>query len=1368
MMINTTTVAPVGAGDNNNNNNYDDDIEASIRALSRQLEVRKTSAGSIRERYSKKYQLNMPPTSTDPFGFDTSVLPAAPDYGDNDQPHCSTGVHGGGQRHIRDSDEDDFDPYSPRAATTTTTTTTTSKRSIDMELEELAQLERLISISTQKIDNQMQENHSTTSPTISPRANPTQPVASSRKPKTQAQTQTQTQTQTQVSPGEMNDLQMLIQSLSNDASRPTTTTTPATTTQVNAVSPPLPSSKAPTSLNPTTLPAQSKPATTSSTSSSSSSSNTNNNNPITSKKPLPTTPPPSPPLQDLKPPPNYVKQDFSLMHQNVKREVESSIQNQPQKDDVHNIGNEDSNTNSNSRHLLDIGLEYKYRLMMEQDPKDYQTLIKWARLIHRNIKELLGGANIDLSLLDWNEDVAVPTSQSQHTPTTPFTDSLQSMLLKEPLFDVCSKYQLALELSTPANSSPSTSLSMSSLMSFSVAPAVSKAAPKPLPKQPARDSSLTVSNNGGLAQPPASLANPSVRRVLRSVSLPPAPPPPPSEDPNSPWADPDLWMQWGDCLFILCTYLELPMYKATCEKYHRCIILLQKQQQQLQMQLQQQQLAQQHQPQQQHTPKDMNSIRTMAKMLRKWGISLSRYSRRMKCQFLMSEWSNEESVQVEEMWKVLHTQSIQSLSYSVHIYPSPVTTYHLATAYLRHLVTLNQFGGPKGAIFALVTNACELYRQSLTDNFKLPSEESLTDLQRTRAIENWARALDIQLAVKLMEEEAVEKDEDDLHSVDEYLSHFSRLMLAGIVPSLEGIVSLCLNQRQAIQYKAINTLSTLCGAKELAKHAILDDLQEHMLRVEGLMFQRDDAESLQSQQRTLKSMPPKLQAYVRMSGLTEEELMRNFEIAWNSIYFLTKDTIANQPVPPNYYRSNKKTKEAIKKRMNGPGSNSSSGASSPPDTDRENDAATVKPLIPSIHRTPSSSTLIVPYTGHTPAKFASLSRSQAKSFLNTASNYNATATASMTGTGQGQDQSRDWVLTLPSRKPTRRAVVSLLSNPNQPNGNGEELLTTVSKYIPPMVRPDVPQPPPLPRCDESIFSGGSPLNMFKDKIKLGTGAFGNVFYAVRKSDNKQVAIKVLMERTKKGSPIIPELYIHRYCNHPNIVSYFESYLCKGHLWIIMEYCDGGTVRDLLHEDWKNNDTSDAPTPLSEPLIAYIAKQLLEGLAYLRAKGIIHRDIKSRNILLTRRGKVKIADFGLATTCSIGRGRTRMCGTMGRIAPEIIKREPYDTQVDIFSLGCLLVELAEGTVPYGKDTSLKSMFYTATVGYKLVNPSKLTPEFVDFVDLCLNGDPFVRPVPEMLLKHSFLDTAEKGKQVLLDMFKNQDVRKDNLLNNLVPF
>ncbi|KAF2075414.1 hypothetical protein CYY_003293 [Polysphondylium violaceum] len=998
--------------------------------------------------------------------------------------------------------------------------------------------------------------------------------------------------------------------------------------------------------------------------------------------------------------------------------------------------------NQQQRPLIDIGLEYKYRLQIEQNPKDFKTLIKWGNLIFKKVKEQLGGKDVDVCLLDWNQDlVVIPSQSTQPPPSTPFTDSLQSFLVKEPLFDACSKYQHALQISCGPNL---VNIPFSTLLSFDIEKYKSelKTSSSSSTSSSTSPPLSPTSSTKSPSRPSISLGSNNQSRFLRAVSLPPAPPTPPTEDPNSPWSDPLLWMKWGDCLFLLCTFLELPMYKATCEKYFKCILLLLKKQET-------------------NEKEKEEKIELLSRAFRKWGIALSRYSRRMKCQFLMSEWTNEENIQIEELWRVLHTQSIQALNYSLEIKPSSITTFHLASAYQRHVITLNQFGGQKEAIYGLITNSCNLYYKALSMTLQLQDDSNdngndLNDLQKSRAIENWGQALDIQLSVKLSDEEMMEKEEEDLNSADEYLTTFGKLILRNVIPSLEGIISLCLNSTQAIQYKAINSLSVLCRSKEIQSFPIYPELKENLLKVESFVSRRDDAESLLNQQKTLKSMPPKLQAYVRMSGLGEEEIMKNFEIAWNSIYFLTKDTIPSQPIPPNYYRSNKQNKQRQKLLDSG-----------------SNIIEEKQPLIPSLHRTSSSTSFIITSPSVSiPPKFnsngstlsSSISSNLNNSFINNSSNSN--------------NNNNNWNTTLPSKISTRRATVSLVSSQVEKEleleKKNQELLAKqqkqqqISIYIPKHVKRTTVNPPPLSRCDESIFSTGSPLNMFKDKIKLGTGAFGNVFYALKKSDGKPVAIKVLMERTKKGSPIIPELYIHSACNHPNIVSYMESYLVKGHLWIIMEYCDGGTVRDLLQDDWKNHQNLSNPNPLEEPLIAYIASQLLEGMVYLRSKGIIHRDIKSRNILLTRRGKVKIADFGLATTCSLGRGRTRMCGTMGRIAPEIIRREPYDTQADVYSLGCLLVEMAEGFPPYGKDSSLKALFYTAIVEYRLSNPKKFTREFVDFLQLCLLTDPFKRPTPEMLLEHTFLSGADQGRQILLDRFKGQDIRKNAILKNFVPF
>ncbi|OUC46318.1 hypothetical protein D917_07812 [Trichinella nativa] len=103
------------------------------------------------------------------------------------------------------------------------------------------------------------------------------------------------------------------------------------------------------------------------------------------------------------------------------------------------------------------------------------------------------------------------------------------------------------------------------------------------------------------------------------------------------------------------------------------------------------------------------------------------------------------------------------------------------------------------------------------------------------------------------------------------------------------------------------------------------------------------------------------------------------------------------------------------------------------------------------------------------------------------------------------------------------------------------------------------------------------------------------------------------------------------CKNPNIIAYYNSYLRRDKLWIVMEYCSGGSLQDIYH----------MTGPLQELQIAFVCRETLKGLQYLHGMGKIHRDIKGANILLTENGDVKLADFGVAAqiTATISKRRS---------------------------------------------------------------------------------------------------------------------------------
>ncbi|NXU98451.1 PAK1 kinase, partial [Cettia cetti] len=131
-----------------------------------------------------------------------------------------------------------------------------------------------------------------------------------------------------------------------------------------------------------------------------------------------------------------------------------------------------------------------------------------------------------------------------------------------------------------------------------------------------------------------------------------------------------------------------------------------------------------------------------------------------------------------------------------------------------------------------------------------------------------------------------------------------------------------------------------------------------------------------------------------------------------------------------------------------------------------------------------------------------------------------------------------------------------------------------------------------------------------------------------------------------------------------------SYLVDEQLWLVMEYMDGGTLKDVINE-----------THMSEGEIAAVSRECLQGLDFLHSNLMIHQDVKRCNILLRRDGSVKLADFGLSAQFLLEQNqRTSMAGTSWWMAPEVVTRKPYGPKMDIWSFGIVGIEMVEREVP----------------------------------------------------------------------------------------
>lgn len=260
--------------------------------------------------------------------------------------------------------------------------------------------------------------------------------------------------------------------------------------------------------------------------------------------------------------------------------------------------------------------------------------------------------------------------------------------------------------------------------------------------------------------------------------------------------------------------------------------------------------------------------------------------------------------------------------------------------------------------------------------------------------------------------------------------------------------------------------------------------------------------------------------------------------------------------------------------------------------------------------------------------------------------------------------------------------------------------------------------------------------------QLGEGNFGSVYKAYHKESGNIVAIKVV-PITSDIDSLRKEICILKQCKCPHIVRYFGSYLKDNDLWLILEYCNAGSVSDLIKS---TNRT------LNEFEIASILHAVLKGLEYLHDTKKIHRDIKAGNILLDNRGNAKLADFGVSAQLQQTYDKTgTLTGTPYWMSPEVLSNSEYNKKTDIWSLGITAIEMAEGEPPYSHINYVRAMFVIQKKpAQQLTMPEKWSKEFNNFIGRCLTVDPKRRPTAKELLFDPFILMKNKGPALLSEL------------------
>ncbi|XP_030008836.1 serine/threonine-protein kinase PAK 4 isoform X1 [Sphaeramia orbicularis] len=348
----------------------------------------------------------------------------------------------------------------------------------------------------------------------------------------------------------------------------------------------------------------------------------------------------------------------------------------------------------------------------------------------------------------------------------------------------------------------------------------------------------------------------------------------------------------------------------------------------------------------------------------------------------------------------------------------------------------------------------------------------------------------------------------------------------------------------------------------------------------------------------------------------------------------------------------------------------------------------------------------------------------------------------------------------PSSGSTRGSSKPPISHPH-PHHTSHPSLTPEGTQHPhtphpniPAPRPPVPSGPPAPGAPpqarspqrepqrvsheqfraalQMVVDPGDPRTYLDHYIKIGEGSTGIVCIATVKTTGKLVAVKKMdLRKQQRRELLFNEVVIMRDYHHENVVEMYNSYLVGDELWVVMEFLEGGALTDIVTH-----------TRMNEEQIATVCLSVLKALSVLHTQGVIHRDIKSDSILLTHDGRVKLSDFGFCAQVSKEvQRRKSLVGTPYWMAPELISRLPYGPEVDIWSLGVMVIEMVDGEPPYFNEPPLKAMkMIRDNLPPKLKNLHKVSPLLKGFLDRMLVRDPAQRATASELLKHPFLTKA----------------------------
>ena len=262
-------------------------------------------------------------------------------------------------------------------------------------------------------------------------------------------------------------------------------------------------------------------------------------------------------------------------------------------------------------------------------------------------------------------------------------------------------------------------------------------------------------------------------------------------------------------------------------------------------------------------------------------------------------------------------------------------------------------------------------------------------------------------------------------------------------------------------------------------------------------------------------------------------------------------------------------------------------------------------------------------------------------------------------------------------------------------------------------------------------------------VKIGEGMYSKVYVAIDSSTGGMLAVKAIsLNRMKETSvrfitQIRKEVNILKQLNHPNILKYYQTDIDfeSNEVYILVEYLAGGNLQSYITQFY----------PLPERVIMRISKDVITALKYLHSQNIIHRDLKSANILISAENRaVKISDFGLSKVVQSKHANIEFAGSPYWMAPEILNNSGYAFPADIWSFGCTLIEMLTGQAPWSaKCKTTEQLVKFLNNNENTLEIPKCSNELKEVISMCLKRTPTDRPTAKELLDYDFFRMKESS-------------------------